>query len=165
MTIVAAIGPNGGIGLNGRLPWRNLPGDLPRFKKMTMGKPVIMGRLTFGSIGRPLPGRTNIVISSNRLTIPGIIVTKTFADGMSRAGNDDVFVIGGSRVFEEALDHCQYAALTLVREPVNADTFFPVAKFNGLGWDTLARWPEQGWDGVLVRRSPHPTMPFKLEVK
>ena len=161
ITLVAAVGPRGEIGLQGKLPW-SLAGDLARFKRETAGKAVIMGRLTFGSIGRLLPGRDNIVVSSHKLTIPGIIVASSLRHAMNIVGGADVCVIGGVGIFTEALPYCSYAALSLAREPVDADTFFPVAAFNNLGWDTLACWPEQGWDGVLVRQSSHPTNPFKL---
>ena len=165
ITLVAAVGPRGEIGFEGRLPWANLPGDLARFVKITRGKTVIMGRRTFESIGHPLPGRTNVVVTSREMSIPGLIVTDSLRRAIDLVGPADACVIGGKRIYAEALPYCSYAALTLAHEPVNADTFFPVAKFNSLGWDILARWPEQGWDGVLVRQSNHPVMPFKLETR
>jgi dihydrofolate reductase len=164
ITLVAAIGPRGEIGYQGGLPW-SLPGDLARFRRETMGKAIIMGRRTFESIGKPLDGRLNIVVTSREMSIPSLIVTVSLRRAIDLVGRADCCVIGGERIYAEALPHCSYAALTLAREPVNADTFFPVAKFNSLGWDILARWPEQGWDGVLVRRSNHPVMPFKLETR
>jgi dihydrofolate reductase len=163
ITIVAALGPRGEIGCQGKLPW-HLPSDLRHFKRVTWGKPVIMGRRTFESCG-PLPGRENIVLSRRETLIPGTVVTESLAHSMKLVGTRDCCVIGGAEVFAEALDHCSYAALSLVHESGPADTFFPVAKFNKLDWDVLARWPDDGWDGVLVRQSPHPAMPFKLETR
>jgi dihydrofolate reductase len=164
ITIVAALGPRGEIGCQGKLPW-HLPGDLAHFKRITWGKTVIMGRKTFESIGRPLPGRKNVVLSRRDVLFPGTVGTKSFASVLILVGAQDCCVIGGAEVFAEALDHSTYAALSLVHESGPADAFFPAAKFNKLNWDVLARWPDNGWDGVLVRRSPHPTMPFKLETR
>lgn len=127
VSLVAAHARNRAIGLGGGMPWR-LPADLARFKKLTMGAPVIMGRATFESIGRPLPGRFNIVMTRTpREGIPGALA---YAGGpgeaLAAAGDcPEVFVIGGGSVYRQFLDRADMLYITLVDAEIPGDTFFP----------------------------------------
>ncbi|MGF7161167.1 dihydrofolate reductase [Rhodoligotrophos appendicifer] len=132
ISIVVAVAENGVIGASGGLPWR-LPSDLKRFKALTMGKPIIMGRKTYESIGRPLPGRDNIVISeSNTFAPEGVFITRSLDSalrlGASMARDrqvEEIAVIGGSRVFREAMLHVDRLYFTRVHASPPGDTFFP----------------------------------------
>jgi dihydrofolate reductase len=126
IAIIVAADERGGIGIDGRLPW-HLPADLKRFKALTMGKPIIMGRRTWDSIGRPLPGRRSIVLSRDTaLAIEGATVVRSFEDAIRAAGDvPEACVIGGSDVFARALPTACVIHLTQVHATVAADTFFP----------------------------------------
>ncbi|WP_221400898.1 dihydrofolate reductase [Parvularcula dongshanensis] len=120
------------IGRDGGLPWR-MSGDLKWFKEVTLGKPVIMGRTTYESIGRPLPGRENIVLSRQTDFAPGgVQVASTIEDGLALAnewgaetGADEVCVIGGGAVYAEALPRADRIYLTVIEAEVEGDTRFP----------------------------------------
>jgi dihydrofolate reductase len=126
ISIIVATDERGGIGIGGRLPW-HLPMDLRRFKALTMGKPIIMGRRTWDSIGRPLPGRRSIVLSRDTgLTIAGVTVARTFDDAIRVAGDvPEACVIGGAEVYRSALPLTDVIHLTRVHASVAADTHFP----------------------------------------
>src|SRR5688572_7940409 len=118
LSFIAVIGKNRELGRNNDLLW-HIPGDLPRFKKITNGHPVVMGRKTFESIGRPLPGRTNIVISSNPSFHPeGVVVVSSVEEALEKAkaaeGNEELFVIGGGKVFAETINRADRLYLTVV---------------------------------------------------
>ena len=121
-----AASTNNVIGVNGDLPWR-LPEDLKRFKAITMGKPIIMGRLTYESIGRPLPGRQNIVITRQPgFVADGCAVVSNPAAALSAAGNVDVaMIIGGGEIYRLFLRRVQKVFLTRVHTELDGDTFFP----------------------------------------
>jgi dihydrofolate reductase len=125
-SLVVAVARNGVIGRDNRLPWR-LPDDLAYFKRVTMGHPVVMGRRTWQSIGRPLPGRQNIVVSRNRsLQAPGCTVVGSLEEAWKAAGDaEEVSVIGGTTLFEETLPIADRIHLTEVEAEVEGDTFFP----------------------------------------
>jgi dihydrofolate reductase len=129
ISIIVAVAENGGIGLNNNLLW-HLPDDLKRFKKLTMGKPVIMGRKTFESIGKPLPGRVNIVISRNEeFSSEGIIVVSSFANALEAAAEtdpDEVFIIGGGAIYKETMGKTDRLYITKVQATPDADTFFEI---------------------------------------
>ena len=114
------------IGRGNELPW-NLPADLAHFKRLTMGHPIIMGRLTHESIGRPLPGRRNIVVSRDpRLALPGCEVVHSLDDAYRTAGNvDEAFVIGGARLYAAALATADRIYLTTIEAEIPGDTLFP----------------------------------------
>jgi dihydrofolate reductase len=114
------------IGRDNRLPWR-LPADLAYFKQVTMGHPVIMGRRTWESIGRPLPGRQNIVVSRNRdYRAPGATVVGSLDEAWRVAGDvEEACVIGGTSLFAEALPQADRIHLTEVEAEVVGDTYFP----------------------------------------
>jgi dihydrofolate reductase len=140
--IVVAIAQNGVIGAKGGLPWR-LPSDLKRFKALTMGKPVIMGRKTHESIGRPLPGRRNIVVTANASApLPGVERAASLDEALELAfaGQDaaqGVCVIGGGRIYEQALDRADLLHVTHVLEEVEGDTFFP--QIDPHDWEPVSR--------------------------
>jgi len=132
ITIISAIQNDRGIGINGALPWR-IPEDLKRFKEVTTGHPIIMGRKTFESIGRVLPNRTNIVLSSDAAwNADGVTVARDFASALTTAsesnGGSDVFIIGGAGVYASALSHADRILLTEVDASQECDAFFPEFK-------------------------------------
>jgi dihydrofolate reductase len=126
ISIIVAVAENGAIGSDNRLPW-HLPDDLKRFKALSLGKPVVMGRRTFDSIGRLLPGRTNIVVSRQPgLAIEGAVVTRSLDDALVAAGNvPEIVVIGGAEIFRQVLARTDTIHLTRVHARVAGDVFFP----------------------------------------
>ena len=138
VSIVVAMDEHAGIGLEGRLPW-HLPNDLKRFKALTLGKPIVMGRRTFDSIGRPLPGRHNIVVSRQPgHGIGGCTVVPSLAAALAAAGEvDETCVIGGADIYRLALPLAQTVHLTRVHATVGADTFFP--PLDAADWEEIAR--------------------------
>jgi dihydrofolate reductase len=132
LSLIAVIGKNRELGKDNKLLW-HIPGDLPRFKKITWGHPVIMGRKTHSTFqykGGPLPGRTNIVITHDPTFAPqGFIIAHSFEESLSTAkssvGNEEVFVIGGGSVYAQAINTADRLYLTLVDASADADTFFP----------------------------------------
>jgi len=143
VTLIAAVAGNGAIGRDNAL-LVHLPGDLPRFKQLTLGRPVIMGRKTWDSIGRPLPGRRNIVITRN---------TDWTATGAERAGSleaalalaadaERVCVIGGAEIYALALPRADELQLTEIEADFDGDAFFP-------------EWPREAFD--CVAEEPHET--------
>ncbi len=126
INIIVAVAQNGAIGCHNKLLW-HISEDLQRFKRLTMGCPIIMGRLTFQSIGRPLPGRENIVISRQRgLEIEGCTVVNSLDEALERAGREgEVWVIGGGQIYEQALAVADRMYVTFVAQSPEGDTFFP----------------------------------------
>jgi dihydrofolate reductase len=133
LVLVAAVADNGVIGQGGGLPWR-LKSDLRNFRAVTMGKPVVMGRKTYLSIGKPLPGRTNIVVSRNRdFAAPGIVVAPSIADALAaargdalRRSADAIAVIGGAELYANVIGHADRLVITHVHLRPEGDTMFPV---------------------------------------
>lgn len=140
VSLLVALDENGGIGWQGGLPWR-LSADLKRFKALTMGHHLIMGRKTYESIGKPLPGRTSIVLTRNPDYRPEGVMTAAFLiEALLIArdrGESEAFVIGGGKVFEIALHLADRIYLTRVHAHVQADTFFP--EFNPEEWIEIER--------------------------
>lgn len=126
ITLLAALGRNRVIGVDGQMPW-HLPGDLRHFKETTMGHPIVMGRKTFESIGRALPGRRTIVITrSTQWQHPGVEVAHSFPEALALAGPaDEVFVTGGGEVYAEAMPFASRMILTEVDQSPEGDTWFP----------------------------------------
>jgi dihydrofolate reductase len=126
VSIVVAAAENGIIGSANQLPWR-LPDDLKRFKSLTLGKPVVMGRRTWDSIGRPLPGRTNIVVSRRPgLRLEGCTVVDSLAGAFAAASSaPEVMVIGGADIYRQALASTTTVHLTRVHARVTGDVHFP----------------------------------------
>ena len=132
ISLIVAVSRNGVIGIDNQLPW-HLPEDLKYFKSVTMGKPIIMGRKTFDSIGRPLPGRTNIVITrDSSWQAEGVEVAQTLAQAMvlarlacAQADADEAMVIGGEQIYRMTLPAADRLYLTEVQAEVEGDAFFP----------------------------------------
>ena len=127
ISLIAAMDENRLIGIDNRLPWQ-LPADLQYFRQVTMGKPILMGRKTYESIGRPLPGRMNIVLTSDpAFTADGCTVVHSVEEALNAAaGNDEVMVIGGASVYRHMLPIAQRLYMTLVHAQFEGDTHFPV---------------------------------------
>ena len=132
VSLIVALSRNGVIGVDNQLPW-HLPDDLRYFKSVTMGKPLIMGRKTFQSIGRPLPGRTNIVLTRDaEWTADGVVVVHDLDAAMAAAehssvksGIDEVMIIGGEQIYTMTLATADRLYLTEVDAVVEGDAFFP----------------------------------------
>lgn len=138
LSVIVAADERNGIGRGGGLPW-HLPEDLKRFKALTMGKPILMGRRTWDSIGRPLPGRRSVVISRQPgLTLPGAEVCASLAAALEAlADAPEVCVIGGAEIYGEALPLAEIVHLTRVHTLVEADTFLP--PLAPADWEEVAR--------------------------
>lgn len=121
---IAAMSLNRVIGAKGRIPW-HLPEDFRWFKQVTMGQVLVMGRNTFESIGRPLPGRETWVLSRTGFWHPGVRTIASLAEARALAGRRRVFVCGGAQVYAAALPWCSELYLTLVKRLVEGDAFFP----------------------------------------
>ena len=115
---IFAVSADGVIGKGGKIPWRH-PGDLRRFKRVTMGTTVIMGRATFAETGKALPGRRNLVVTSSLLDAPGIEVVAFIEAALLRAGGVDVWFIGGARIYEEAMPLVDLVDVTYVPDRVD----------------------------------------------
>jgi len=125
ITLIAAMAADGAIGLDGRIPW-HLPGELKHFKQATMGKPIVMGRKTWESIGRVLPGRQNIVVSRNPdFHAKGCDVCTSLQQALVIARGDEVMIIGGGELYRLAMPLADRMLLTVVDYTSAADTWFP----------------------------------------
>ena len=131
LSCIVAVAENGVIGRDNGLPWR-LSADLKRFKQITTGHTLIMGRKTFESIGKPLPNRTSVVLTRDRgYEHAGAVVVHSLNEALERCrGEQEVFVIGGAEVFREALPRVQRLYLTRVLAEVEGDALFPVNEFS-----------------------------------
>ena len=138
VSIIVAADEQGGIGRDGGLPW-HLPADLKRFKALTMGKPIVMGRRTWDSIGRPLPGRRSLVVSRQPgLVIDGAEVFDSLEDALAATSDaPETCVIGGAEIYRQALPRAEVVHLTRVHATVQADTFFP--PLDAADWEEVAR--------------------------
>jgi len=140
LSLVVAMGSNRAIGAAGALPW-HIPEDLKRFKALTLGHSIIMGRKTYASIGRLLPGRTSVIVTRSRtLQVPGAIVVNSLDEAVARCtGQDEVFVIGGGELYREALARAGRIYLTQVYLAPDGDTFFP--ELAPQAWREIERTP------------------------
>jgi dihydrofolate reductase len=153
-SIIVAVAENNVIGEKNKLPWY-LPADLKRFKEITMGHHIIMGRKTYESIGKPLPGRTNIVITRNQnLKIKGVTVVNSLSSAFKIAKENaetEAFVIGGAEIFKEALSKANKIYMTKVKAKIKGDVFFP--KINFKDWRVVSR----------EKHTPNSKNPFPYE--
>ncbi len=142
LALIAAVARNGTIGRDNALPWR-LRDDLKRFKSLTLGHPIVMGRKTWESLGRPLPGRRNIVVTRQRdLQLEGAEVVHSLDEALALCGAvERAFVIGGAQLYAEALPRADELWLTEVQAEVDGDAHFPA-------------WRDAGF--TVVRREGHP---------
>jgi dihydrofolate reductase len=168
VVLIVAVAENGVIGATGAIPWR-LKSDMQRLKALTMGKPVVMGRKTFASLRRPLPGRTNIVVTRDaNFRGPGAVVTTSFADARAVARGDalrrsvtEIAVIGGAEVYAQWMEYADRLEITEVHARPEGDTYF--AAIDAALWEEVARvrnpaGPDDSADFSYVtyrRRRPH----------
>ena len=125
LSLIVAIAKDNVIGFQHKMPW-HLPAELAYFKRVTMGHPIVMGRKTFDSIGRPLPGRRNIVVTRNAdFQRDGIEVAHSLAAAMALCADSDAFLIGGATLYAEALPHVDKLFITEIDATPAGDTFFP----------------------------------------
>ena len=144
LALIVAHARNRVIGRDGRLPW-NIPGEQHRFRDLTMGNAVIMGRVTYEEIDRPLPGRMNIVVSrTRRYEGENLCTAASLAEAIALAGDRHAFVSGGARLFAEALDLVDVMYVTEIDADVEGDVFFP--EFDASAFD---RRVEARFDGEL----------------
>lgn len=137
ISLVVAVADNGVIGREGALPWR-LPDDMKHFKAVTMGKPLLMGRRTFESIGRPLPGRRNLVLSrGNATSVSGIEWVRSVEEACALVGDTQLCVIGGAQVYAATLSAATRVYLTQVHATIAGDTHFPLQALNA--WREVER--------------------------
>ncbi len=138
ITIIAAVAKNNALGKDNQLIW-HLPADLKRFKKVTLGHHIIMGRKTFESLGKPLPNRTTIIITRNTNYIAeGCIVVNSLEEAINTAKADkNPFILGGAEIYKQALEIADVLDLTLVHYEFEADAFFPKIDFNH--WKEVSR--------------------------
>ncbi|MEI4802102.1 dihydrofolate reductase [Bacillus sp. NPDC077411] len=150
ISLLVAMDKNRLIGKDNQLPW-HLPADLAYFKKVTMGHPIIMGRKTFESIGRPLPGRTNIILTRNQnYEMEGCEVIHSIDDvkKMDEQMNEELFVIGGAEIFKEVLPFADRLYITQIEEVFEGDTFFPEINYNE--WEEIS-----ATQGVTDEKNPY----------
>lgn len=137
LSIIVAMSENHVIGKDGSLPW-HLPGDLAHFKKTTMGRPIIMGRKTFDSLGRPLPGRVNIIVTRNpSYHVDGAVVANSVNSALDQAraaaGDDgEIFILGGAEIYRQVMPSVDRMIITHVHAHCDGDTFFP--EFDPAQW-------------------------------
>ena len=144
IVLIVAVAENGVIGASGAMPWR-LKSDMARFKALTLGRPVVMGRKTFASIGRPLPGRTNIVVTRDPgFRADGVVVTNSFTDARSIATGDalrrfatEIAVIGGAEIYAQWMDSADRLEITEVHAQPDGDTRFPAV--DATAWEEVVR--------------------------
>lgn len=135
ISLIAAVDEQFGLGKNNALLC-HLPADLQHFKSLTMGKPIIMGRHTFDSIGKTLPGRMNIILSRQQLNIPDATVVDSLEKALLLTKNQsEVMIIGGANVYEQAIEQAHRIYLTVIHHQFDADVFFP--RLNKTHWKCL----------------------------
>ena len=151
ITLIAAVARNDVIGQGGRMPW-HLPDELAHFKATTMGHPLVMGRRTFESIGRALPGRRTIVVTRDPTWHhPGVESAHSFAEAVALAGPaDEVFVAGGAQIYAEAMPFAHRLLVTEVDAEPEGDTFFPA--WERADWHEELREQHDGWSRVVYER-------------
>jgi dihydrofolate reductase len=132
LSAIVAMAANRVIGANNQLPWR-LPADLARFKRLTMGHTLLVGRKTYESIGRPLPGRTFVVVTRQRGYAPtGVKVAHTVDEALALAQDDDeVFIAGGAEIYAQTMDRLNRLYLTRIERDFSGDTYFPEVDLSG----------------------------------
>ncbi len=152
VTLVAAVARNGVIGNDNDLVWRDRD-DLLRFKRLTLGHVLVMGRRTYDSIGRPLPGRTTIVVTRDPgWSVDGVLVAHSFDDALKLAGDQDVYVAGGGEIYALALPVADELVLTEIDADLDGDVTFPPVDWSQ--WRELAREPRDGYAWVTYERRP-----------
>nr|AIA10620.1 dihydrofolate reductase [uncultured bacterium] len=145
ISLIVAMDRRRGIGIENRLPWR-LPADLKRFRELTMGHHLIVGRKTYESIGKPLPGRQMVIITRDRnYRVDGCVVAHSVEEALALAraqGESEVFIGGGAEIYAQTLPHADRIYLTVVEAEVEVDVFLP-------------EWPEEGDEEWIEQESIH----------
>ncbi len=138
LSILVAMASNHTIGLNNTLPWR-IPADLKRFKQLTLGHHLIMGRKTYESIGKPLPGRVNVIVSRDKnLKIDGCSVVHSLPEALACCASDpDIFIVGGAEIYAQSLALADRLLVTEIQQPITGDTWFP--EINTAVWQEISR--------------------------
>ena len=139
ISLIVAMAANRAIGLDDKMPW-HLSADLKKFKAITMGSPIVMGRKTYESIGRPLPGRSNIIISRNLdYQQAGCLVFNDIKAAIEASSKDaeEIFIIGGAELYKATLPHADNLYLTVINQDFDGDTFFPEIDFKA--WTEASR--------------------------
>ncbi len=152
LTLVAAYGRNGVIGADGGIPWR-IPEDFAHFKQVTIGGTLVMGRATYDSIGRPLPGRTTVVVTRDPgWSADGVLVAHSLDEAWEIAADQpgDTYVAGGAQIYEQALPRATHQVLTEVDLEVEGDTYYP--DFDRADWVETRREPGPGCAWVWWER-------------
>ncbi len=148
ISMIWAMGRDNALGCKNRMPW-HIPADFAYFKKVTMGKPVIMGRKTFESIGKPLPGRKNIIITGNKaFEAQGCSIAGSAEEAIALAGEEEAFVIGGAEIYRAFLPSADNLYITQIDETFEADTFFPELDYSQ--WEMVSSLP-----GVRDEKNPY----------
>ncbi|HZO64187.1 MAG TPA: dihydrofolate reductase [Kribbellaceae bacterium] len=151
VTLVAAVARNGVIGSSNDLPWY-IPDDLKHFKQLTMGHTLVMGRKTYDSIGRPLPGRTTIVITRQPdWSVDGVTVARSIEEALELADGNDVYVAGGGEIYALALPYADRLELTEVDQTPDGDIHFPAVDWSQ--WHETARDQRDGFAWVSYQRA------------
>jgi dihydrofolate reductase len=149
LSAIVAMAANRVIGAHNQLPWR-LPADLARFKRLTMGHTLILGRKTYESIGRPLPGRTFVVVTRQQgYAPPGVKVAHTVDEALALAqGDDEVFVAGGAELYAQTMSRLNRLYLTLIERDFPGDTYFPEVDLSGWRLIEQEHHPASGPDAL-----------------
>ena len=135
ISIIAALADNGVIGAAGKIPW-HISDDLKRFKRLTLGHPIVMGRKTYDSLGKPLPGRRNLVLTRGP-AIPGVECFSDLQVALAACESETVFIIGGAEIYRQALPLASTLLLTHVHRRVEGDTRFP--EYDSSQWQEVGR--------------------------
>lgn len=148
---IVAMTSEGVIGKRNDLPWK-LKGDLPRFKRLTTGHTVIMGRNTYNSIGRPLPNRHNIVLDFEKRPIPGAMVCGSIEEALQLAGSQskEIFVIGGASIYEQMLPYVERLHISHVKNNYEGDVYFP--QYDTNEWQEIEREVFEDFEAVTYKR-------------
>ena len=150
LTLIAAVARNGVIGADGGIPW-HLPEDFAHFKATTLGHTLVMGRATYESIGRPLPGRTTIVVTRDpEWSAEGVFVAHSLEEALALGGDADVFVAGGASIYEAALPLADVQLISEIDLEPEGDTFYPTVDTDA--WREVSREPHEGFDVVRWER-------------
>lgn len=151
VTLIAAVGRNGVIGADNDMPW-HIPDDFAYFKRTTLGHPIVMGRKTFDSIGRVLPGRRTIVVTHQpNWAHPGVETAHSLSEALSLAGPaDEVFICGGGQIYAEAMPWAHRLLITEVDESPEGDVHFPEIDISD--WREVSREPREGFSWVAYER-------------
>ncbi|AZI57944.1 dihydrofolate reductase [Nakamurella antarctica] len=150
ITLIAAVSSNGVIGRDNDLPWR-IPADLKHFKELTIGKTLLMGRRTYDSIGRALPGRTTVVVTrQEQWSAPGVTTVRSIQEALDLAAGDELMVAGGGDLYAQLMPTADRLEITHIAQIVEGDTYFP--HIDPAQWTELSRQEGDGYSFVSYGR-------------